>query len=161
MAPWEPQADEPSTRQRDATRSHQEPCAVETRAQTRAYERLEDMNDCKNRTHESMTFSQVESCTKKELMNEPFISSFFCWRNRSHPQRTRRATRHFAGHRGRNARHRGHFARRRGRNAIKHWRRSGQAVGNSPTSAPARTPCWPRSSRREPPWRPSSTGPSC
>lgn len=160
MAPWEPQADEPSAKQRDATRSHQEPCAVETRAQTRAYERLEDMNDCKNRTHESMTFSQVESCTKKELMNEPFISSFFCWRNRSHPQRTRRAARHFARHRGRNAR-RYHFAGRRGRNAIKHWRRPGQAVGNSPTSAPAKSPCWPRSSHRGPPWRPSSTGPSC
>lgn len=75
MAPWEPQADEPSAKQRDATRSHQEPCAVETRAQTRAHEQLEDMNDCKNRTHESMTFSQVESCTKMELMNESFISS--------------------------------------------------------------------------------------
>ena len=47
MAPWEPRADEPSTKQRNATRSHQEPCAAETRAQTRAYERLEDMNDCR------------------------------------------------------------------------------------------------------------------
>ena len=43
LAPWEPQADELSTKQRDATRSHQEPRAVETRTQTRAYERLEDI----------------------------------------------------------------------------------------------------------------------
>ena len=54
-------------------------CNQRTRSGCRArfvgYERLEDMNDCKNRTHESMTFSQVESCTKMELMNESFISS--------------------------------------------------------------------------------------